>query len=83
MFKKPSRRILEDSTISRFFSPPWPFGENVIFGQFWLNYFFFGVNAYFWCPGVRLIIKNTSRGILKCTLLLVPAIYKPYIFNLP
>ena len=46
------------------FSPPRPFGKISFLANF-MEVYFVGLNAYFWCPKVQRMLKNTSRCILE------------------
>ena len=70
MLQNTSRRILEDSSFLRFlkcFRYRGPLGKSffwqifVIYFKYYLSeVYFVGLNAYFWCPKVRQMLKNTS-----------------------
>ena len=66
MLKNTSRRILGDSSffeIFEIFLPLRPFGKISFLANF-MEVYFVGLHAYFWCPKVRRMLKNTSRRIL-------------------
>ena len=65
MLKNACSRILEDSSIFRFFGHlPRPFGKISILANFFKVYSV-GLNACFLCPEVRWMLKNTCMKILE------------------
>ena len=65
MIKNTSRRILEDSSFFRFFNHhARPFGK-ISFLVSLVEVFFVGLNAFFWCPKVPCVLKNTSTEFWK------------------
>ena len=64
ILKNTSWHILEDSRILRFFRHRIPLGK-ISFSANFIEVYVVGLNAYFWCPEVRQMPKNTSRYILE------------------